>query len=598
MPYLELQTRTEGVKQIRLGEDHGSKLTIGRHASNQVPIVDDELISRFHCEIECTDEGYVLKDLDSRNGTAMDGMRIVRVVLQPGSEFFVGRTRCSFVADSAPTPVASLDATPQADTAEDEGRSDPTAGTATGASPVDEAAAGDLTLSLDTSYLYVGEDEGRPAFDTSQYRIGSIDALATVGHDVPFDVTSLALINARGQTVHAAEEDDSSAAITLRILRLLLLGVLGCIRCGASDIHLEPKRHSSLARLRIDGAMVEVCELDPESAKRLSSLTKVLCDIDMTKKAIVQEGHFSTKAPGRRVDYRISFTPSMFGQKLVVRVLDPENAPQTLRDLELPDWMLHKIRDTVKQDTGMLLVTGPTGSGKTTTLYAGLRQVDASLRNVITIEDPVEYEVPGVTQIPVDEEHGASFHSLLRSCLRQDPDVIVLGEIRDRDTATTAMQAATTGHLVLSTIHAKDTIGTVFRLLDLGCEPYLVASTLNLVLAQRLVRRLCPQCKKAKKATPEQIRQMGKTVEGVAHLHAPSGCPQCFGTGYTGRRGLFELLAATDELRDVILNNPNIADIKKIIELSVFTSLRDAGFGLVTEGVTSMDEIARVIGLE
>jgi type II secretory ATPase GspE/PulE/Tfp pilus assembly ATPase PilB-like protein len=344
--------------------------------------------------------------------------------------------------------------------------------------------------------------------------------------------------------------------------------------------------------------MVEVCELDAEAAKRLSSLVKVLCDIDMTKKAIVQEGHFSANAPGRRVDYRISFTPSMFGQKLVVRVLDPKNAPQTLRDLELPDWMMLKIRDTVKQDTGMLLVTGPTGSGKTTTLYAGLRQVDASLRNVITIEDPVEYEVAGVTQIPVDEDQGASFHSLLRSCLRQDPDVIVLGEIRDRDTATTAMQAATTGHLVLSTIHAKDAIGTVFRLLDLGCEPYLVASTLNLVLAQRLVRKLCRHCKEAKRATPEQIRQLGRTVEGISHLYTPAGCPECFGTGYAGRRGLFELLAATDDLRDVILNNPNIADIKKVIELTVFTSLREAGFRLVTEGITSMDEIARVIGLE
>lgn len=580
MPYLQLYTRTQGTKQIPLGNVTGAKVTIGRHSSNQISIIDDDLISRFHCEIQQTEEGYVLQDLDSRNGTTMAGMQIVRVALQSSSEFFVGRTRCVFIDN---VPLHPVVAQPESEGIVED--SSPSLG--------DDNHAADFMLNLDTSPL--DSDEAPPVFDTSQYRIGSIDALTTSGRHVPFNIAQIGLVNTRGQTVHAAEEYDSDTTSTLRTLRLMLLG---CFRCGASDVHIEPKRNNYLARLRINGAMVEICELDSEAAKRLLSLIKVLCDIDMTKKAIVQEGHFSAKAPGRRADYRVSFTPAMFGQKLVIRVLDPGNAPQTLRDLDLADWMHLKIRNTVKQDTGMLLVTGPTGSGKTTTLYAGLRQIDAKMRNVLTIEDPVEYEVSGVTQIPVDEDQGASFHSLLRSCLRQDPDVIVLGEIRDRDTATTAMQAATTGHLVLSTIHAKDTIGTVFRLLDLGCEPYLVASTLNLVLAQRLVRRLCPQCKRSKKATPEQIRQLGKTVEGVSGLHVPVGCPQCFGTGYSGRQGVFELLAATDELRDVILNNPNIANIKKVIELSVFTSLREAGFDLVLDGLTSMDEIARVIGLE
>lgn len=603
MAQLEVHHKQLGVEVIDLPD---GKLRIGRKSDNDVIITSDELVSRYHCEVEKTPQGFALQDLNSSNGTMMEGMKIVRVVLRPDTEFFVGATRCKFLADAAEAP-SSPPAEPAPDPLQNAFADDDDVLTLT---PEDEAEgaliptpelapamSGDDGIQLTTVDPYTAETEEdeRQAFNTSQYRIGSIDALATAGRDIPFDASAIAMINARGQTVHAAEHDEGATALTLRILRMMLLG---CIRCGASDIHLEPRRSGCLARLRIDGAMVEIAELDADAARRLYSLIKVLCDIDITKKAIVQEGHFSVNAPGRRIDYRISFTPAMFGQKLVIRVLDPENAPQKLRDLELPGWMYNKIRDTAKQDTGMLLVCGPTGSGKTTTLYAVLRQIDASLRNVLTIEDPVEYEVAGVTQIPVDEDSGATFHSLLRSCLRQDPDVIVLGEIRDKDTATTAMQAATTGHLVLSTIHAKDTIGTVFRLLDLGCEPYLVASTLNLVLAQRLARRLCPHCKEPRKATPEQIRKLGKSVEGVKQLYVPVGCPECFGTGYNGRRGVYELLAATDELRDIILNNPGIGEIKKTIEMSMFTSLRDTGYQLAMAGETSLEEVARVIGVD
>ncbi len=585
MPYIEIHT-TQGAQVLPL---RGHKMTIGRHDSNTVTITDDHLISRYHCEIEQTLEGYVLRDLDSRNGTTIEGLRIVKVVLQPGAEFRVGNTLVRFLKDKPtpkPAPVPAEPA-PVAPSGDDE---------FTLPDPDEPATDDGFSLDLDGGDEYTADRDHDPSITGPGIGIGSIDALATVGEDVPFGLSNVSLINARGQVVHAGEGDaQSGTAATLRILRLI---VLGCIRSAASDVHLEPKRNGSLLRLRIDGAMVGVTQLDPETAKRLASLIKVLSDIDMTKKAIVQEGHFSSKVPGRRVDYRVSFTPSMFGQKLVLRVLDPQNAPQQLKDLDLPEHMYQKIRATARQDTGMLLVCGPTGSGKTTTLYATLRQIDASIRNVITIEDPVEYEVQGVTQIPVDEDAGQTFSTLLRSCLRQDPDVIVLGEIRDRDTAVTAMQAATTGHLVLSTIHAKDTIGTVFRLLDLGVEPYLVASTLNLVLAQRLVRRLCSHCKTPKRPTPEQILQLGKSVEGLKQVFAPAGCKQCFGTGYHGRLGVFELLSASDEIRDVILNEPNIAAIKKAIEMTVFQSLRDAAMDLVMKGETSMDEVARVIGFD
>lgn len=580
MAHLEVHTRS-GIKKCELA---AGQFTIGRHASNSVAITDDNLMSRHHCQIELANTGYVLRDLDSRNGTKIDGLDIVSVVLKPGTQFIAGGTTVVFVDDApaahAPSPVVD-------------------SGNAYGMAFAGMEAEA-IALDVEPGRPAVADDdEDSRGVGGGNYGIGSFTALLTVGKDVPYGLSDVALINARGKTVHAASggaaRSKDATAEAIDIIRLLLLG---CIRSGASDIHMEPKREGGLVRLRIDGAMVEVSRVDMETYRRLGSLVKILGDIDIAKKGIIQEGHFSVQVPDRRIDYRISFTPSMFGQKLVVRVLDPYNAPQQLNDLWLPDWMYTRIRDLTKQNTGMLLNCGPTGSGKTTTLYAALRQVDSYQRNVITIEDPVEYELPGVTQIPVDEEHGQSFHQLLRSCLRQDPDIIVLGEIRDSDTATAAMQAASTGHLVLSTVHAKDTIGTIFRLLDLGVEPYLIASTLNLVLAQRLARILCDHCKVPKRPTPEQVMRMGRSTTGIETLYHPGGCAKCFGTGYAGRRGVYELLTTNDALRDVIMNRPDMAAIRKAVDLTMFTSLKDAGYEMVIRGETSLEEVERVIGMD
>ncbi len=579
MAHLEVHTRS-GVKRCNLA---ANKVTIGRHASNSVAIEDDKLISRHHCQIEWSNNGYVLRDLDSRNGTKIDGLDIVSVVLRTGTVFQVGTTSVKFIDDGQTVQVAA-NQLPHADPSKRRGSLSDT-----------------MADSMEAIDIEVGEpvilDESEGPVPGS-YGIGSFTALLKVGKDVPYGLSKVALINARGQTVHSAvgaEKRGASSAEALDIMRLLLMG---CIRSGASDIHMEPKREGGLVRLRIDGAMVEVSKVDTETYRRLSSLVKVLGDIDIAKRGIVQEGHFSVQVPDRRIDYRISFTPSMFGQKLVVRVLDPKNAPQHLTDMYLPDWMYTRIRDLTRQNTGMLLNCGPTGSGKTTTLYAALRQIDSNQRNVITIEDPVEYELAGVTQIPVDEDQGQSFHQLLRSCLRQDPDIIVLGEIRDRDTATAAMQAASTGHLVLSTVHAKDTIGTIFRLIDLGVEPYLIASTLNLVLAQRLARLLCEYCKVPKRPTPEQVMRMGRSTTGIETVYAPGGCAKCFGTGYQGRQGVYELLTTNDALRDVIMKTPDIGAIRKAIDLTMFTSLKEAGYDMVIRGETSLEEIERVIGMD
>jgi type II secretory ATPase GspE/PulE/Tfp pilus assembly ATPase PilB-like protein len=287
----------------------------------------------------------------------------------------------------------------------------------------------------------------------------------------------------------------------------------------------------------------------------------------------------------------------MHGQKLVVRILDSRGSPTSLPDLGMLNYQYDRIKQVCDQDSGLILTCGPTGSGKTTTLYNAIREMDRTTRNVITIEDPVEYQLPGVTQIPVDEQKNNTFGQLLRSVLRQDPDVILVGEIRDEETARTAMQAALTGHLVFSSVHSKETITAVFRLLDLKVEPYLVANSLDLILAQRLVRVLCDHCKRLAPVAPSQASRLGKFLQGKTQIYTATGCSRCLRTGYRGRRALFELLDFNDELRDIVLRDPSITAMKKIIEQGLFSTLQQFGWRLVAEGVTSLDEVDRVAGM-
>ncbi|MHC4996376.1 MAG: ATPase, T2SS/T4P/T4SS family, partial [Planctomycetota bacterium] len=380
------------------------------------------------------------------------------------------------------------------------------------------------------------------------------EALADLIETVPgasYQDEDLTLINARGQRVKTPDsQGGSESRLGVVVLRQLLLL---SSKTGASDIHVEPKAYSIHVRIRVDGMMVDAIELSPDVGQRLMGVVKVLSDLDITQKNLMQDGHYSAQLAEQHIDYRVSFTPSMYGQKLVIRVLDLTNTPSYVSQLDLPNWMRDQIGHLVKQEGGMLIVCGPTGSGKTTTLYAAIRELDVSVRNVVTIEDPPEYHMDGVTQIPINEEQGATFSSMLRSVLRQDPDVILLGEIRDAETARIALQSAMTGHLVLTTVHAKDALGTIFRLLDLGVEPFLVASSVNLILAQRLIRKLCNHCKLAAVPKPQHIVKMGPAGEGLTKIYYPSGCKRCLNTGYIGRQGLYELLTATEELKDVIL---------------------------------------------
>jgi general secretion pathway protein E len=365
----------------------------------------------------------------------------------------------------------------------------------------------------------------------------------------------------------------------------------------ATDIHFEPKQETVNIRMRVDGEMIPIIELPKRVGELSFGLIRAACHMQIAGRDAVQDGHFSSVFPDRRVEYRVSFTPSVHGAKLVLRVLDQRGAPGNVRDLGLANYMEDRIRAVCNQDSGLIVTCGPTGSGKTTTLYNCIREIDRQSRNVITIEDPVEYQLSGVTQIPVDEHKGNGFGNLLRSVLRQDPDVILVGEVRDEETARTAMQAALTGHLVFTSVHSKDSITAVFRLLDLKVEPYLVANSLNLVLAQRLVRTLCDTCKRPTPVTPGQATRIGKWLSGKSTTFSATGCGKCLRTGYRGRRALFEMLDFNDELRDIVLNKPSIAAMKKIIEQGLFTTLQQSGWKMVAEGATTIDEVERVAGM-
>lgn len=567
--------------QVSMDQD---KLTIGRAPGNRVTLADGQA-SRNHAVIERVGAGrYQLRDLGSSNGTKLNGERVTTSPLKAGDVILIGKTAIRFMlpADGAADEPDVLGADDLVEV------TSPSSGD-------DEGPIG-----------MAGDDADPMPFTTSRddYEQG-LEELAHSLPDRSFGEQDIELINARGATVHEAGAAPVAATRvgrreTVDMLRLLLLV---CFRSRASDIHVEPRQEGYQARLRIDGNMVDVARFPAQVGVRLTTLVKVLSDIDIAQKNTIQEGHFATRVPSpksgggrRRVDYRVSFAPSVFGQKLVVRILDTANAPAKIGDLGLPSWMFQEIAAAVKQDAGMVLVSGPTGSGKTTTLYSLVRSIETSRRNVVTIEDPVEVQLEGVTQIPVDEEHDKSFSQLLRSLLRQDPDVILVGEIRDSETARIAMQAAITGHLVFSTVHTKDTVGTIFRLLDLGVEPYLVGQGLQLVLAQRLARHLCPYCKKPVAPKPEQMKAMGELASGVSKLYVPSGCPKCLGTGYAGRRAFFELLSVNDELRDLILKNPTTQDIHKALAAGKFVPLHQSAYRLVADGQVAFDEIERIVG--
>src|SRR3954471_10278252 len=368
----------------------------------------------------------------------------------------------------------------------------------------------------------------------------------------------------------------------------------------STDIHLEPTSDQLSVRYRIDGILHAAEPFDRPTGDAVINVFKVLSALDISEKRKPQDGSFGAKLEGREIEFRVATSGSKSGEKLVMRILDNAAGVSKLEDSGLRPKLIQEIRSLVTQPHGMFLCCGPTGSGKTTTLYAGLREIDRFQKNIITVEDPIEYHLDNITQMEINTKSGQTFAGSLRSILRQDPDVIMIGEIRDQETATIACQAATTGHMVFSTVHANDTVTALFRLLDLGVEPFMIASALTAVLGQRLVRVLCENCKEPYKPKPEFLKKANLPVDKVDVFYRPPEepqqvCPTCGGTGYMGRTGIFELLVLTEAMRDQIRENPSINAIKAEARKNGMIYLQEDGLRQVIQGKTSIKELLRVV---
>jgi general secretion pathway protein E len=375
-----------------------------------------------------------------------------------------------------------------------------------------------------------------------------------------------------------AVEDLLEAANDAPIIRMLNALLTQAAKDGASDIHIEPYERSSAVRFRVDGTLREVVQPNKALHAALISRLKIMAELDIAEKRLPQDGRISLRIGGRAVDVRVSTLPSAHGERAVLRLLDKGESKFTLEGLGMSGDVLSSFHNLIQQPHGIVLVTGPTGSGKTTTLYASLGRVDTATTNVLTVEDPVEYELAGIGQTQVNPKIDLDFAKALRAILRQDPDVIMIGEIRDFETAQIAIQASLTGHLVLATLHTNDAPSAVTRLTDMGVEPFLLSSSLLGVLAQRLVRKLCPHCKK-----PDE--------RGRWH---PVGCKECGMSGYKGRTGVYELMVADDKVSALIHSRAAESQLFVAAEAAGLRSMREDGERLVAEGITSAEEVMRV----
>jgi type IV pilus assembly protein PilB len=402
----------------------------------------------------------------------------------------------------------------------------------------------------------------------------------------------------------ASSETDEMGVEQLRelveeapVVRLSNLILSQAVRDGASDIHIEPTREGVRVRFRLDGILHEGMLLPRKVQSALISRVKIMAQMDIAEKRAPQDGRVSLIIEGKQWDFRCSTLPSIFGEKVVLRVLDKSAISIGLHRLGILPKTLEQFENVIQRTYGIILVTGPTGSGKSTTLYSVLSKLNSPEKNILTIEDPVEYELPGITQTGVNPRAGLTFASGLRCMLRQDPNIIMLGEIRDGETALIAVEAALTGHLVLSTLHTNDAPGAIARLLDMGIEPFLIASAVCGVLAQRLVRVICPKCKAAYQPPMDAVRRLGMSMEnsqGVKFFRG-HGCEFCKGTGYKGRTGIYELMTVNDELRELALERASAHRLKEAAVRSGMITLKSDATEKVLLGITTLEETLRVI---
>jgi len=375
------------------------------------------------------------------------------------------------------------------------------------------------------------------------------------------------------------------------VIRMLNVILVEAIQQGASDIHFEPQETNLVVRYRIDGVLQHRHSPPREYQAQLLTRIKVMAKLDIAEHRLPQDGRIKLKMGGREVDFRVSTVPVVYGERIVLRVLDKSNVVYGLDKMGMPETTLAQFKKFISQSQGIVLVTGPTGSGKTTTLYSAVSGINTPDINVMTVEDPVEYKLPRMAQISVNHKINLSFSTGLRHILRQDPDVIMIGEIRDVETAEIAIQASLTGHLVLSTLHTNDAPSALTRLVDMGIEPYLLTSSVLAVLAQRLVRTICPHCKTAYTPTPSELEDLHIEADT---LWKGAGCDSCFGSGYKGRHGIYELMPMTSRIKKQLLNSVDATGLQATALSEGMSSLRHEGSQLALQGITSSSEVMRV----
>jgi type IV pilus assembly protein PilB len=439
-----------------------------------------------------------------------------------------------------------------------------------------------------------------------------VQVVATSAKDVRRMITTLP--DSKTFVIDDIIEDNAQAEVTLietaiddigdmaefagqsPVIRLVNYIIYNAVKEGASDIHIEPGERCLRIRNRIDGRLYKALEVPLNLLGAVTSRIKIMASLDISERRLPQDGRVHVLLDGRKIDLRVSTFPASRGEKTVIRVLDTRTVSLNLRDLGFAEDILSPLQSAIQAPNGIILVTGPTGSGKSTTLYAALNEIASMENNVCTVEDPIEYHIPLINQFQVQEKVGLTFSKALRTLLRQDPDVIMVGEIRDEETARTAIQAALTGHLVFSTLHTNDAASAITRLINMGVEPYLIGAALNVVLAQRLVRRICAKCREEY----EPPRPLRKAIERMGHaiekFYKGVGCRKCRNTGYSGRLGVHEFVFINDELRDAIVAGHSVADLRRIASTYGMITLRHDGFRKVREGLTSLEEVIQICG--
>jgi type IV pilus assembly protein PilB len=422
------------------------------------------------------------------------------------------------------------------------------------------------------------------------------EAIASVMQDMSTDLSSVEVVEGDEESAKIDTFELKESADEAPVVKLVNMVLVDAIQKGASDIHFESYEKVFRIRFRIDGVLHEMLSPPKRLESAILSRLKIMSNLDISERRLPQDGRIKLRYSTREIDFRVSTLPTIFGEKAVLRILDKDALKLDLTQLGFDEWSLEKFTGAIHQPYGMVLITGPTGSGKTTTLYSAIHTINSPEHNIMTAEDPVEYNLKGVNQVQINEGVGRTFAAALRSFLRQDPDVILVGETRDLETAQISIRAALTGHLVFSTLHTNDCPSTIARLLDMGIQPFLVASSLLLLLAQRLGRKICKACKEPYDGDEESLVPYGHvpTGKGKATFYKGKGCPACNFTGMKGRVAIYEVMPISEELRDAILRNAPTAELREVAQSQGMKTLRQSGLLKVLDGTTTIEEVLRV----